>query len=80
MCRHQPLCPSADAPDRDAARIIAEHSEQGWNLLCNGVVSFDDDGDLLPDGRVIPPTQRQPLPREYHAVGTSGTHHAVNAA
>jgi Family of unknown function (DUF5999) len=55
MCRHHPSCPSADAPDRDAARIVASHPEQGWSLLCNGVLAFDDDGDLLPDGTVIPP-------------------------
>jgi hypothetical protein len=54
-CQHQPNCPPADAPDRDAARVVASHPEQGWNLLCNGVVSFDDAGDLLPDGRAIPP-------------------------
>jgi hypothetical protein len=55
MCQHTPCCPAADAPDRDAARVVASHPEQGWNLLCNGVVSFDDAGDLLPDGRAIPP-------------------------
>jgi hypothetical protein len=55
MCRHHPICPSADAPDRDAARVVASHPEQGWSLLCNGVVSFDDAGDLLPDGSMIPP-------------------------
>jgi len=62
MCRHQPPCPGADAPDRDAARIVANHPEQGWSLLCNGVVSFEDTGDLLPDGRVIAP--RRPHPSE----------------
>jgi hypothetical protein len=31
------------------------HPEQGWSLLCNGVVLFEDTGDLLPDGRVIMP-------------------------
>jgi Family of unknown function (DUF5999) len=55
MCLHHPACPAADAPDREAARIVASHPEQGWNLLCNGVLAFDDDGDLLPDGTVIPP-------------------------
>ena len=54
MCQHQPYCPAADASDHDAARVIAEHSEQGWVLLCNGIVRFDDDGELLPDGRAIP--------------------------
>jgi len=34
---------------------VAAHPEQGWSLLCNGVVLFDDTGELLPDGRPIPP-------------------------
>ena len=55
MCDHEPVCPPAYAPDRDAARIIAAHPAQGWSLLCNGVVVFDDTGELLPDGRVIAP-------------------------
>ena len=55
MCSHQPHCPAADRPDRDAARVIASHPEQGWSLLCNGVILFEDDGDLLPDGRVVQP-------------------------
>ncbi|HET7531125.1 MAG TPA: DUF5999 family protein [Mycobacteriales bacterium] len=60
MCRHLPPCPSADAPDRDAAHAVARHPEQGWNLLCNGVVVFDDTGELLPDGRVIDPHRPEP--------------------
>lgn len=55
MCIHQPRCPSAEAPDREAARVIASHPEQGWSLLCNGILLFDDTGELLPDGRIIPP-------------------------
>lgn len=55
MCQHQPPCPSADSADREAARLVAYCPEQGWSLLCNGVVSFDDSGDLLPDGHAIPP-------------------------
>jgi hypothetical protein len=55
MCQHQPPCPPADAPDREAARSVVTHPEQGWSLLCNGVVVFDDTGALLPDGRSIPP-------------------------
>lgn len=47
-CRHQPRCPDALAPDRSAARSVASHPDQGWNLLCNGVVLFDDGGELLP--------------------------------
>jgi hypothetical protein len=55
MCPHQPPCPLADRPDRDSARTIAFHPEQGWSLLCNGVILFDDMGELLPDGRAVPP-------------------------
>jgi hypothetical protein len=54
-CPHQPHCPPADAPDCEAAHVLVSHPEQGWSLLCNGVVLFDDTGDLLPDGRVIMP-------------------------
>jgi anti-sigma regulatory factor (Ser/Thr protein kinase) len=54
-CKHTPRCPGADAPDRAAARAIAVHPEQGWSLLCNGVVVFEDSGALLPDGTVIDP-------------------------
>jgi hypothetical protein len=50
MCQHQPRCPGALAPDRAAARVQASHPEQGWSLLCNGVVLFDDAGVLLPGG------------------------------
>jgi hypothetical protein len=55
MCHHHPNCPSAQAQDRLAAHVTAAHPEQGWSLLCNGVVAFDDNGVLLPDGRVINP-------------------------
>jgi len=55
MCPHQPPCPPAERPDRDAAHIVAFHPEQGWSLLCNGVILFDDAGEILPDGRVVPP-------------------------
>jgi hypothetical protein len=58
MCRHQPSCPTADAPDRDAARAVSSHPEQGWSLLCNGVVLFEDTGELLPDGQIIAPRER----------------------
>lgn len=55
MCPHQPTCPEAAATDHDAARVIAQHPEQGWSLLCNGVVVFDDTGELLPDGSACGP-------------------------
>ena len=55
MCQHQPSCPSAAATDREAARAVASHPEQGWSLLCNGVIFFEDTGELLPDGSTIAP-------------------------
>jgi len=75
MCQHQPPCPPAGAPDRAAARTVASHPEQGWSLLCNRVVLFDDGGELLPGGRAvepprplgetgIQPSRRRPIPAE----------------
>ena len=55
LCQHLPLCPSAEGVDRDAARITHGHPEQGWSLLCNGVIVFEDTGELLPDCSVIEP-------------------------
>jgi hypothetical protein len=55
MCLHQPPCPPSHATDREAARPLVSHPEQGWSLLCNGVVLFEDTGVLLPDGQTIPP-------------------------
>jgi hypothetical protein len=54
-CPHEPACPGPDSADRDRASIRVAHPEQGWSLLCNGVILFDDPGELLPDGRVIAP-------------------------
>jgi hypothetical protein len=50
-CRHTPACPTVEAPDRDAAHVLSAHPEQGWSLLCNGIVLFEDFGELLPDGQ-----------------------------
>jgi uncharacterized protein DUF5999 len=55
LCPHRPPCPPADRRDRDAARTVVFHPEQGWSLLCNGVIVFDDRGAILPGGRVVPP-------------------------
>jgi uncharacterized protein DUF5999 len=55
MCRHVPPCPTSSAPDHLAAHVLRSHPEQGWSLLCNGVVVFDDTGTLLPDGAAEPP-------------------------
>jgi hypothetical protein len=36
-----------------AARAKARYPEQGWSLLCNGIVLFDDAGALLPGGQDV---------------------------
>ena len=53
MCSHVPPCPDAAVEERDLACVVSDHPEQGWRLLCNGVVLFDDDGELLPDGSAV---------------------------
>lgn len=68
MCQHQPTCPTAESADREAAHLVAHHPEQGWSLLCNGVLLFEDTGELLPNGQVIAP--HRPL----------GTEHVMTAA
>ena len=55
MCPHTPPCPDAHDPDREAAKTLISHPEQGWSLLCNGIVVFEDTGELLPDGHTIEP-------------------------
>jgi Family of unknown function (DUF5999) len=63
MCAHEPQCPSAGEIARTAARVIAGHPEQGWSLLCNDIMLFDDGGLLLPDGRM-----ERPHTRPVHAI------------
>jgi hypothetical protein len=66
LCRHTPPCPNADASDRDAARVVSAHPEQGWSLLCNGIVLFDDFGELLPDGKSCAARRRELLVASPH--------------
>lgn len=61
MCTHVPACPHPRAQDHAAAHVVARQDSLGWSLLCNGVVVFDDTGELLPDGTAIPP--HRPVPR-----------------
>jgi hypothetical protein len=60
MCPHQPPCPPSDADDHTAARVVSSHPEQGWTLLCNGVIIFDDTGELFPDGHALSPHRAVP--------------------
>ncbi len=48
VCLHTLQCPSAGKPDRLAAAVIAHHPEQGWSLLCNGMILFEDGGTISP--------------------------------
>ncbi|THA38305.1 DUF5999 family protein [Streptomyces sp. A1547] len=55
MCPHSPTCPPPEDDCRGTARTVAAHPEQGWSLLCNGVLEFEDTGQLLPDGSTVAP-------------------------
>ena len=55
MCSHHPACPAAEGVDREAARVLVSHPEQGWSLLCDGAIVFDDSGELTSDGKVVAP-------------------------
>jgi hypothetical protein len=54
MCTHQPRCPEASDTDCCRAHVTADHFEQGWCRLCNGVILFDDGHYLAPDGHAEP--------------------------
>ncbi|EHN75422.1 hypothetical protein SMCF_5100, partial [Streptomyces coelicoflavus ZG0656] len=51
MCAHRPSCPATDT----RAHVVAAHPEQGWQLLCDGTIVFDDTGELRPDGLAVAP-------------------------
>ncbi|MFF3735339.1 DUF5999 family protein [Streptomyces sp. NPDC002476] len=67
-CPHTPACPGSQATDRDAARMSSHYPEQGWARLCNGVLVFEDTGELLPDGHTVGPRRPLPLP-QYTGAG-----------
>jgi hypothetical protein len=66
-CTHAPKCPPYGAPDHDAAVVVAEHHDQGWIKLCNGVVVFDDTGELV--GSVVVAAHR---PEPAHRANPNG--------
>lgn len=51
MCSHQ----TSDHTRRGTAHTVSAHPEQGWSLLCDGSIVFDDSGELLADGSVVAP-------------------------
>ena len=88
MCRHFPPCPDALAPDAAAAKVISGHQEQGWSLLCNGAVLFEDGGLLRPDGASVSPMVHgssqnhdgQPYTSNAHALSTALVEHSIPTA
>ena len=58
MRPHLPPCPAADRPDRAAARTVAFHPGERTSLLCNGLIVFDDLGEILPESRMVLPRYR----------------------
>ena len=66
MCHHTSQCPDAASDARDLAAVVSSHPEQGWSLLCNGVVVFEDTGELLPDGNCIAPHRPTDLKLDLH--------------
>jgi Family of unknown function (DUF5999) len=73
MCPHTPPCPDARALDREAARTVVSHPEQGWSLLCNGIVVFEDTGELLPGGDTIAPHRPTDVSANTHIVPAVGS-------
>jgi hypothetical protein len=46
-CPHTPPCPTPDANDCTAARIVSDHLQDcGYALLCNGLILLEGD-DVL---------------------------------
>lgn len=58
-CEHQPACPPAEAPNHDEARTVADCHVLGYVLLCNGVILFDDTGELSPAGVATAPHRNE---------------------
>ena len=74
MPTHAALSGSFGSGSRSGAHLVS-HPEQGWSLLCNGVVIFEDTGELLPDGASIAPhrpTDLAPFDRPVGATHGGG--------
>jgi hypothetical protein len=48
---------------------VVSHPEQGWSLLCNGIVIFEDTGELLPGGATVAPHRPTDLRLEHEPAG-----------
>jgi hypothetical protein len=47
---------------------VACHPEQGWSLLCNGIIVFEDTGEVLPDGRCTEPCRPTDEPQAFRSL------------
>jgi hypothetical protein len=64
-CTHRPICPDWNTSSHDMAKVVADHHEQGFIRLCNGVIILDDTGEILPNGTLVAPHR----PGVPHRVG-----------
>lgn len=48
-CQHDPLCPTADRIDHDAARVVFHDYNLDASKLCNGVWIYHNGSELAPD-------------------------------
>jgi hypothetical protein len=53
VCPHTPQCPTPEAKDCTAARIVSDHLQDcGYALLCNGLILLEGDDVLaVPEPR-----------------------------
>ncbi|MFF8992515.1 DUF5999 family protein [Streptomyces sp. NPDC014983] len=69
MCSHEPPCPGAEAPDREAAVVVSAHPDRGWSLLCNGVVLFNDTAEVPADIEITAPCGQRHDTRHQPGLG-----------
>ena len=55
QCPHTPACPPIDAKDAQRARTVADHPQQGWSKLCNGLILIDHEPLLDPHATTAAP-------------------------
>lgn len=59
MCAHDTPCPPSGGARQHEAQVVAWHPEEGWRLLCNGLLLGDDlieTDTTFERWRWIPPT------------------------
>lgn len=61
VCLHRPVCPAATAAGHLTAARLRHNYTLGCTTLCNGVILFDDGGELPPGGGSVP-ARRGPAP------------------